>query len=49
LLSLTSRNLARVIWVHIPEREGEFAKEDLLAKMYCPFRTKSLLTLCYIH
>jgi ion channel-forming bestrophin family protein len=33
-LSLTARNLARVIWVHVPEREGELAKEDLLAKMY---------------
>ncbi|KAI9735061.1 MAG: hypothetical protein M1818_006638 [Claussenomyces sp. TS43310] len=32
-LSLASRNLARLIWVHIPEREGELGKDDLLAKL----------------
>jgi putative membrane protein len=33
-LTLTSQNLARLIWVHAKEREGEQGKEDLLAKMY---------------
>ncbi|KAF2019337.1 UPF0187-domain-containing protein [Aaosphaeria arxii CBS 175.79] len=32
-LVLVSQNLARTIWVHAPEREGEFAKDDLLAKV----------------
>jgi hypothetical protein len=31
----TSRNLARIIWVHIDEREGEEnSKVDLLRKLY---------------
>ncbi|KAJ5288789.1 hypothetical protein N7478_001819 [Penicillium angulare] len=29
----TSRNLARLIWVHLGEREGEDGKEDLLRKL----------------
>jgi hypothetical protein len=33
-LTLTTQNLARVIWVHAREREGEEGKEDLLAKMF---------------
>ncbi|RHZ48777.1 UPF0187 domain membrane protein [Aspergillus thermomutatus] len=33
LLVQTSRNLARTIWVNTSEREGEFEKEDLLAKL----------------
>lgn len=32
-LNLVSHNLARLIWVHADEREGEFKKEDLLAKL----------------
>jgi predicted membrane chloride channel (bestrophin family) len=32
-LTLVSNNLARVIWVHAKEREGEQGKEDLLGKM----------------
>jgi len=32
-LTLTSQNLARLIWVHAKEREGEVGKQDLLAKM----------------
>jgi putative membrane protein len=32
-LSVQSRNLARYIWVHIDERPGEFAKQDLIAKI----------------
>jgi putative membrane protein len=32
-LTTTSQNLARLIWVHAKEREGELGKEDLLAKM----------------
>jgi hypothetical protein len=30
----SSRTLARVIWVHTCEREGEQGKEDLLAKLH---------------
>lgn len=33
MLSVHSRNLARYIWVHIDEREGPDANEDLLAKV----------------
>jgi predicted membrane chloride channel (bestrophin family) len=33
---LTSRNLARIIWVHIAERDGELGKEDLIGKLYWP-------------
>lgn len=32
-LSVQSRNLARLIWVHCDERPGENAKDDLLAKV----------------
>jgi len=32
-LSVQSRNLARYIWVHITEREGDLGKDDLLAKI----------------
>lgn len=42
----TSRNLARIIWVHIGEREGEEnSKVDLLRKLYIqgPFWSKSHL------
>lgn len=31
---LTTRNLARIIWVHAAEREGELGKEDLISKLY---------------
>lgn len=30
----TSRNMARLIWVHTDEREGEMGKVDLLRKLY---------------
>ncbi|KAF9890969.1 hypothetical protein FE257_005226 [Aspergillus nanangensis] len=33
LLIQTSRNLARTIWINTKDREGEFAKEDLLGKL----------------
>ncbi|KAF2119610.1 Bestrophin, RFP-TM, chloride channel-domain-containing protein [Lophiotrema nucula] len=32
-LTLASQNLARLIWIHAEEREGEDAKKDLLAKI----------------
>ncbi|TAQ90777.1 hypothetical protein B7494_g945 [Chlorociboria aeruginascens] len=32
-LSVQSRNLARMIWMHIEEREGEEGKDDLLGKL----------------
>lgn len=32
-LTFTSQSFARVIWAHAKEREGENAKDDLLAKM----------------
>lgn len=37
-LILVSQNLARTIWIHTSEREGELGKEDLLNKLYgsCP-------------
>ena len=34
-LSAMSQNLARVIWVHTKEREGELGKQDLLGKIAC--------------
>jgi len=38
-MTLASRNLARIIWIHVKEREGDRAKEDLIAKLYL-FRLK---------
>lgn len=32
-LTLASQNLARLIWVHADEREGDMGKQDLLAKL----------------
>ncbi|ORY08055.1 Bestrophin, RFP-TM, chloride channel-domain-containing protein [Clohesyomyces aquaticus] len=32
-LALASQNLARLLWIHVDEREGEFAKKDLLSKI----------------
>jgi putative membrane protein len=34
-LTLASQNLARLIWIYADEREGEFNKKDLLAKISC--------------
>ncbi|KAF2729934.1 hypothetical protein EJ04DRAFT_474768 [Polyplosphaeria fusca] len=34
-LTLASQNLARLIWIHAEEREGEDGKKDLLAKLTC--------------
>ena len=31
---LTTRNLARLVWIHGKEREGDLGKEDLLGKLY---------------
>jgi putative membrane protein len=33
-LIFVSQNLARTIWIHTSEREGELGKEDLLNKLY---------------
>lgn len=30
---LHSRNLARVVWIHVEEREGEQGKEDMISKL----------------
>ena len=30
---LHSRNLARIIWIHADEREGQVGKEDVLKKL----------------
>lgn len=30
---LHSRDLARMIWIHINERDGELGKEDVLKKL----------------
>jgi predicted membrane chloride channel (bestrophin family) len=35
-LILQSRIMARAIWIHVEEREGEEGKEDLLSKVYVP-------------
>ena len=40
-LTLTTQNLARVIWVHAREREGDEGKEDLLAKMFVFLRNRT--------
>ena len=32
-LTLVGQNLARTIWIHAAEREGDIGKEDLLAKL----------------
>lgn len=34
-LVLASHNLARLVWVHADEREGDVGKQDLLAKLTC--------------
>jgi len=33
-MKFVSQNLARTIWIHASEREGQEGKEDLLLKMY---------------
>jgi predicted membrane chloride channel (bestrophin family) len=33
-IQLVSQNLARTIWIHADEREGDLGKEDLLGKLY---------------
>lgn len=33
-LIFVSQNLARTIWIHTSEREGDLGKEDLLNKLY---------------
>ena len=33
-LTLTTRNLSRVFWIHAKERDGDLGKQDLLAKLY---------------
>lgn len=32
-LAIQTRNLARYLWIHVEEREGEMGKEDLLGKL----------------
>jgi len=32
-LILACRNLSRIVWIHIDERNGGLAKDDLLAKL----------------
>jgi len=34
-MTLGTRNLARIIWIHVKERDGEQGKDDLIAKLYC--------------
>ncbi|KAF2662066.1 UPF0187-domain-containing protein [Lophiostoma macrostomum CBS 122681] len=34
-LTLASQNLARLIWIHVDERDGDEAKNDLLGKITC--------------
>lgn len=41
---LTTRNLARVVWVHAAERDGELGKEDLIGKLYCSQVEKELIS-----
>jgi putative membrane protein len=44
-----SQNMARTIWYHTSEREGELGKEDLLNKLYVPvyaFQNVNLLKHC---
>lgn len=44
-LQLVSQNLARTIWIHTDERDGELGKHDLLAKLYVlPILPKVALT-----
>jgi len=31
---LTTRNLARIVWIHAAERDGDLGKEDLIGKLY---------------
>jgi len=33
---LTTRNLARIVWIHAAERDGDLGKEDLIGKLYHP-------------
>ena len=37
-----SRNLARLIWIHKKERDGDLGKEDLLAKLYTSPQQRSI-------
>ena len=32
-MTLVTRNLSRLVWIHIKERNGDLGKEDLLAKL----------------
>ncbi|KAF2465294.1 UPF0187-domain-containing protein [Lindgomyces ingoldianus] len=34
-LTLASQNLARLVWIHADERQGDLGKKDLLAKISC--------------
>lgn len=34
-LTLASQNLARLVWIHADERQGDLGKKDLLAKITC--------------
>jgi putative membrane protein len=36
-LIFVSQNLARTIWIHTSERDGELGKEDLLNKLYVAY------------
>jgi predicted membrane chloride channel (bestrophin family) len=36
-LVMTTRNIARVVWIHAKERNGDLGKQDLLGKLYLPF------------
>jgi hypothetical protein len=31
---MTTRMFARVVWVHVKERDGELGKDDLIGKLF---------------
>jgi ion channel-forming bestrophin family protein len=36
-LTVTTQSIARILWVHVKERQGQQGKEDLLAKVFVEF------------
>lgn len=45
---LATRNLARLVWIHVKEREGELGTEDLLGKLYSLTQISFILTLVLV-
>ena len=33
-MTLATRNLARLVWIHVKERDGDDGKRDVLSKLF---------------